>query len=299
MFKKLLKHDIRSVGRFWWILGAALFFTMLATGLIFRIGIETMLYATNTALEYNPAFILVVLIMMFAMMGSYFGFIIMLAIAGIGTEILVYWRFYKNLYTDEGYLTFTLPVSRKQILRSKTINAMIWLTLLGVIAAVGIFIIMLIVPPVEDSGYILINPVIIKGVFTALSEIWDAIGGWLIVYVLLSIPLFLLSVFCTVSFTQFCITVGSVIVKKLKLLVGIGIYYVVYNLIGTVTYVGSWFAVLFLIDGIVDFFEAASVNVACLAVTIVMVMAGLMLASFGAIFYFATRNLIERKLNLA
>ena len=29
------------------------------------------------------------------------------------TFFLTYWRYYKNLFSDEGYLTFTLPVSRK------------------------------------------------------------------------------------------------------------------------------------------------------------------------------------------
>ena len=38
--------------------------------------------------------------------------------SAVVTELLVFVRFYKNFFTDEGYLTFTLPVSRKDLLLS-------------------------------------------------------------------------------------------------------------------------------------------------------------------------------------
>lgn len=40
--------------------------------------------------------------------------------------VLMIYRFYKNLMTDEGYLMFTLPVTTRQIIFSKLLVAMIW-----------------------------------------------------------------------------------------------------------------------------------------------------------------------------
>ena len=51
------------------------------------------------------------------------------------TLVLMVYRFYKNLMTDEGYLMFTLPVSRSQLIWSKLIVSMAWGILSAVLAA--------------------------------------------------------------------------------------------------------------------------------------------------------------------
>lgn len=50
-------------------------------------------------------------------------------------------HFYKNLMTDEGYLTFTLPVSHNQILASKVITGVVSMLLVALFAIAAIFII--------------------------------------------------------------------------------------------------------------------------------------------------------------
>lgn len=52
-------------------------------------------------------------------------------------------HFYKNLVTDEGYLTFTLPVSPANILCSKLFTAFVW-NILAWIAAFCAFVILFI-----------------------------------------------------------------------------------------------------------------------------------------------------------
>ena len=44
------------------------------------------------------------------------------------SQILIMYRYYTNLFTDEGYLTFTLPAKTSSILTAKVINAIIWST---------------------------------------------------------------------------------------------------------------------------------------------------------------------------
>ena len=239
MFKKLLKHDFRAVGRGWWIIGLTLLATFFFCTLGFRFGIdsfmEVILWSEDAASTSDGS--LEVLSAMFGMlivMASYLSFLFITSAGAIGTEIMIYWRFYKHLYTDEGYLTFTLPVSRKHILRSKTLNALIWLGMLFIIDFVGVLFMLLIVPPMANGGFG-INPIVYTWFFgTALPEVWGAIGGWLIVFILMLVPLSLLSILSSISIIQFCITLGAVIVKKFKLLAAIGVYYVVTSVVSVV-----------------------------------------------------------------
>lgn len=57
--------------------------------------------------------------------------------AGILSLVLMIRRFYKNLLTDEGYLTFTLPVNVHGLIWSKLIVAAIWMivTVIAIILA--------------------------------------------------------------------------------------------------------------------------------------------------------------------
>ncbi|MGN1382317.1 MAG: hypothetical protein ACI4W2_05800, partial [Eubacterium sp.] len=71
--------------------------------------------------------------------------------------MILYTGFYKSLLGTEGYLRFSLPVSTGQQLVSKTINALIWMVLAGVLAILSI--IFLTVPAV---GYTSIHQGIVQ-----------------------------------------------------------------------------------------------------------------------------------------
>lgn len=53
-------------------------------------------------------------------------FIFLFTAVGFGLSALLIVRFYRNLFTDEGYLTWTLPASPIQQLWSKIISGVIW-----------------------------------------------------------------------------------------------------------------------------------------------------------------------------
>ena len=59
------------------------------------------------------------------------------AIISVGIGITIYFavRYYKNMFTDEGYLTHTLPVTARQLLVNKVITMSAW-NLIAVIAVV-------------------------------------------------------------------------------------------------------------------------------------------------------------------
>ena len=53
-------------------------------------------------------------------------FILLFSAISLATALLIAVRFYKNLFTDEGYLTWTLPASPIQQLWAKIISGSIW-----------------------------------------------------------------------------------------------------------------------------------------------------------------------------
>lgn len=59
----------------------------------------------------------------------------------LGTSLIVVIRFYKTCYTDQGYLTHTLPVTARQLLNAKLIAAMIVDLLMVLSIVVSLFLI--------------------------------------------------------------------------------------------------------------------------------------------------------------
>lgn len=59
--------------------------------------------------------------------------VLVLFSATIATFVVVTSRFYRNLFTDEGYLTLTLPVSAGQQVASKVLAGFIWMLVDGLV----------------------------------------------------------------------------------------------------------------------------------------------------------------------
>ena len=74
-----------------------------------------------------------------------------LIISCISTVVTIYIaiRFYRNLYTDEGYLMHTLPVTPRQLILAKLLVAALWVFVLSHAGALGD----LLHPAVRPSGH--------------------------------------------------------------------------------------------------------------------------------------------------
>lgn len=112
MLGKLLKHDFKALFRNYGLLFAVLL-------------LVTLLYKICLLLPQN---------IVFKFMNGLMGALYVIVILGclFGAAIINIVRFYKNLVTDEGYLTFTLPVSSKQIVASKLISTLVMDVLMAV-----------------------------------------------------------------------------------------------------------------------------------------------------------------------
>lgn len=119
MLKKLFKHDMRSVSTLIFSLTLLVLGTTLVGTAASKIAVEIGNY-------YGTGFSVARMILQ-GVLGMLTGIsvIAIVAFAVIVLFILMS-RFYKNFFTDEGYLTFTLPVKTSSLLFSKLWTTVIW-----------------------------------------------------------------------------------------------------------------------------------------------------------------------------
>jgi len=215
MFAKLLKHEFNSQrSLLGWLTVAAL-----GAGAIGAVVVQLLihifnneLYAVETVVnEGREVFLtLAIVALLFLVMILFFGIILYANATGL---ILLY-RFYKHHFTDEGYLTFTLPATTHQILLSSIVNILIWyvISAVTVIVALAAMATPLFVLAQQQAAAIL----------PEMGEVFaEAFGEqWGVLYLVMIISTFLGQLILPLT----AITIGAQVTKKYKLLAGVGIY---------------------------------------------------------------------------
>ena len=137
MLRKLIKYDFKALSRYLIVIHAMLLITAVLGRLLFvgRLMSDPGRLSNAGAIATIIGIIIYVILFMTAV----FGTMLMIAIC-----------FYKNLYSDEGYLTHTLPVTRGQLLISKTVSGSVW-TLLDMMMVILSLFILVLTRPVLDS----------------------------------------------------------------------------------------------------------------------------------------------------
>ncbi|MBQ9112155.1 MAG: hypothetical protein IJY08_01080 [Clostridia bacterium] len=281
MFRKVLKYDFRAVGRIWWILAVSLLWISFIGAFALRFIISSIA---------NDSFNL------YSLSGIFFVFACIMAISASGllSQLIVYYRFYRNFFTDEGYLTFTLPVSRKTLLLSKTVNAFIWTTLSGILIAVCFSMFFLISPPAEFAEEFY-SSIFFDLVGEMFGEILD---GWFVLYIIQALIIGACYMVFSISLIHFSITMGATVAKKYKLLAGVGIYYVANTAISVVAQIIGTFAMLSFDAVFEDFLETASATAQSIFIAVVLLIVMIAVAALAAVMYIMTQKRIENKLNL-
>ncbi len=291
MFRKVLKYDMAAIKRYWWIVAVAVLGMSVVGSLVFR-GVFY-IFENESVLEDSPLMIFA------AIAGIVFLFICVLAIFSsvFITAVMTYLRYYRNFFTDEGYLTFTLPVSRKTLYLSKTVNAMFWSFAHLLLLVASIAIAMTIAPP-PDAGRVL-NPIAWETLGDTVSLAWSANGAWLIVYVLEIILLYFCANAMSVGLVQLCITIGSIVAKKHKLLASIGIYYGINMALSMLYQAVFGCGSLFFGVSLTTLLESVTALEANAAIALIMLGVILAQLSVALVLHFTALGLLERKLNLA
>ncbi len=83
-------------------------------------------------------------------------YVILLVVIVVGTVVYFAVHFYRTMYTDEGYLTHTLPVTKHQLLASKILVSGIWEIIILAMTYLSLFaLVMSAVMTVMPDGYTL------------------------------------------------------------------------------------------------------------------------------------------------
>lgn len=208
MLGKLLKHEWKAVWKIPTILIGILLILAVIAGIPF---IHPLWHSNIEGLEVLSA--LMWMTFYIALIGINMGIIIFLAV-----------RFYKSMFTDEGYLTHTLPVTSHQLLISKILPMIAWmiLSIIGVMVSLLIFGSMMLefLKPSDVSFWEMIS--------TVLEEIkeaeffWSGLGEILVSVVFMGIAGILNNVMVIVG----SVCIGQ-LVSKHKILGSILAYFVI------------------------------------------------------------------------
>ena len=177
MLRKLLKYDLRPTFRLWRIFApifvfAAVIFAVLLAGL-------TSLTAQT---DPDPA-----AFAFFSVMTSLF-YPVLIAAVGVlfvGTLVMVLRRYIVNFCSDEGYLTFSLPIPRKTLYLSKVLSAILWDTASGILLFLAICLFLAVSGAWETTVFGLIHQF-----FVVWTPVLSAIGVFLLPVLFLAVEFF-------------------------------------------------------------------------------------------------------------
>ena len=270
MLKKLLKYDFKYIFKYWWMGALISFLLALAGGGCIRIldSVRSFPSVVNTA---------AILILVLAVIGLIAFLILSVA--------LVFVRFHKNFFTDEGYLTFTLPVKTSSLLNSKLISGVVTGLLTSIVMVVEVLIMLW-------SGF---GNVVFKDIGKLISRAFDEEGAILALYIFEGLLIGIALTVLTTLITYICITFSRVLTKKIRVVAAIGVYYVVNSAFSFITQ-------MFLIFGtqsLAGWMAPLSDGQVKLAVAMMLLGMLLFLVMLCTLLHILQSYMLDRKLNLA
>jgi len=275
MLKKLLKYDFKAMLKYWWIAAIS------SIALSF-IGIFCMQVLTSEkdlpTIAYAVSYLL-----LFTMIIGFLAFAIL-------STIFIFARFYKNFFTDEGYLTFTLPVSKSKLLLSKLISASVTTFMTAIILIIDALIIW-----AASLGDYLFTDEFWNEVTFLLESIVDEFGNYTAVYAVEVILILLAYMVFSILLLFCCLTFGSIITKKAKIITSIGIYYGVTSVFGFIVQILA----LFGFSTVEQWLNDLNIPQIKAAVALIMLAVLLFIAMLCMILYSVQYYMLDRKLNLS
>jgi len=270
MLGKLIKHEYKATYKT---------FLLLYGGLL----LLTLLNKVNLVIDIdNPILDTVQTFLMFLYM------IIILA-TFIVTIVVIIMRFYKSLLGDEGYLSFTLPVSAGSHLISKLVVAATWLVASVVSIIISLFVLLWDAETIE-----FIN----KG-WNEFKNFLEYDGAVLFIFIL--IIYLIIAVFTSPITYYVSMAIGQLFTRHK--LIGSVVGYFIYSMVSQIlsmillvaTTLGKWDL---LSNGNVDLNTALGANEYISYMNNLLIGQGIIMIILGIGGFFVTKILLEKKLNL-
>ncbi|MBQ8403526.1 MAG: hypothetical protein IJX55_03765 [Clostridia bacterium] len=280
MFGKCLKYELRAYSR---LLVPTFIALMIASVLMsVAVGVLTSLMA-NTANEMIQ--VIAGMLLYFIVMAVYLAMFII----PVMVFVLTIRRFYTSFFTDEGYLTFTLPVSVDCHLTSKLAAAAI-ADIFGLVTAILSVIII-------GSGAAIANIDILKSLFSGfefseMSVMLGYLGLDSVVTVILVLVAMVLSILGNYLLLYLSISFGCMLAKKHRFIVCGACYLGVSTVVSVISSVVST-VVMFLVAA--AFTQTQAVGV---IFNIILAIVSVFVAIEVVACYFITRYILKNKVNL-
>lgn len=219
---------------------------------------------------------------------SIVAFVVACVVCFLLTLIFGIKRFYSNLFSCEGYLTFTLPVTSSQHLFVKVLTAtlsMISSLIMIIISVCFITFGEVCIELFKAAGYLVKQLYIYSGALHATAFIAE-----LIVSVILAFAMSYLLFYA-------CISIGQT-AKKNRIAAAVGVYfgyYLIEQVLGTVIivlvneYYEQWH-----LDKLMEYLSKHDILATHLFFGVIIILSGLL----GLLFYAISKKVITKKLNL-
>ncbi len=266
MLKKLLKYEFRSYLKLWAIFSSILLSASITTSVVYEISFDS----------ESPIFIISIFMLIFTIAGG--------SAYLISPFIMSIVRFYKNLFSDEGYLTFTLPIKKTDIINSKIISSSLLF-----FASLVIYLI---------SMCICSNAMFTSSLLDFTFEFRNFISQgsvWSLIFIIELVASFVILCVLIATVVLLCITFACTITKKARVITAIGIYYgsyvvtIILMIIMSASFASGYEIYTETLP------ETLHIPMLCLIWLVIMIL-------FSIIFfllYLAEYRLIDKKLNLA
>jgi len=273
MFAKLLKHDLKSNAGLLSLLGACVLGLSCIAGFVLQLLISNWV----TLIESDNLFFLIFPAVLFL----FFAYIAIVIFAA-ATQYIQLYRFYKSRFTDEGYLTFTLPVKTSHIFLSAATNILIWGVISFLIVGASIAIIL----GIGSAG----NAKVLAEVQWVFSDIRDTFSEVLHTgYIGTTVISAIITVAYSIVASMTAVVLGATAAKKHKVLAIIGIMIgisMAYSMI-------NGFITL-----IVEMIMFAAENYTEQITTIIPIVSSILPLALTVVGYIVSTQLMKKKLNL-
>lgn len=280
MLQKLLKYDFKALRRFGIpaIIALAALIPVSGVGAYFYIRwVEALAAKENEAATVISSATGILL---------FLGCIGILYVAMIGIFVMILVDFYRSTATDEAYLTFTLPVTPRQIIASKTINAFLWQFVIGLLAvAAGLSLVIGLAAGMSSAEAVSGAIDEIPEYFYIDNMMTSKVVALVVIYILMT----LVGVVSTTIANFTAIFFGSVIAKKHKVLSALGCMLGVYALNAMVGSIIQTVATVVTIGPAFDMITPYIITYAVLTVFHI---------GMVFVYYFILKGLMTRRLNL-
>ena len=288
MLKKLMKHDFRALSRTLFplqigILGGGLVATLL-TALTIRLG-------NHTATAGGSALLQRLIMGVSATASVLIGIAIMAS--ALVTLLLICYHFYRSFLGDEGYLTFTLPVSTSKLIWSKLLTGMIWTA----INAAVILVTLLIFSVFGTTSDSIANTDVLQAFRMFFTDALPQASKYVSVPLVAveSVVIAILALASQMLELYFAIVVGGQVAKKHRILAAIGMYLLINMGVGIIS--SSFMSLVALGEG----FANLSFNTPqdfSVVMTSIFGWFGVLFAGLSVLFFFLIRSIFRKNLNL-